>query len=40
MNDNARIQDYNMVREEKVTLKPAQILVIDLRRDQGGIFFE
>ena len=40
MNDNARIKDYNMVREEKVTLKPAQILVIDLRRDHGGIFIE
>lgn len=40
MNDNARIKDYNLVREEKVLLKPAQILVIDLRRDHGGIFFE
>ena len=40
MNDNVRIKDYNMVREEKVTLKPAQILVIDLRRDHGGIFIE
>ncbi|MBS3916355.1 MAG: hypothetical protein KGZ31_01540 [Sulfuritalea sp.] len=40
MNDNVRIEGYNMMREEKVTLKPAQILVIDLRRDQGGIFFE
>lgn len=40
MNDNARIPDYNHVREEKMTLKPAQILVIDLRKDRGGIFFE
>ncbi|MBZ0131171.1 MAG: hypothetical protein K8F53_01035 [Rhodocyclaceae bacterium] len=40
MNDNVRIKDFNHVREEKVTLKPAQILVIDLRRDHGGIFFE
>jgi hypothetical protein len=40
MNDNARIQDFNLVREEKMTLKPAQILVIDLRKDRGGIFFE
>jgi hypothetical protein len=40
MNDNARIPDFNHVREEKMTLKPAQILVIDLRKDRGGIFFE
>lgn len=40
MNDNARIQDYNYVKEERLTLKPAQILVIDLRKDHGGIFFE
>lgn len=40
MNDNVRIPDFNHVREEKMTLKPAQILVIDLRKDRGGIFFE
>ena len=40
MNDNVRIKDFNMVREEKVVLKPAQILVIDVRKDHGGIFFE
>lgn len=40
MNDNVRIADFNLVREEKVTLKPAQIMVIDVRKDQGGIFFE
>ena len=40
MNDNVRIADFNLVREEKVTLKPAQIMVIDVRKDHGGIFFE
>ncbi len=40
MNDNVRIPGFNHVREEKMTLKPAQILVIDLRKDRGGIFFE
>lgn len=40
MNDNVRIKDFNHVKEEKLTLKPSQILVIDLRKDRGGIFFE
>lgn len=40
MNDNVRIKDFNHVKEEKLTLKPSQILVIDLRKDHGGIFFE
>jgi hypothetical protein len=40
MNDNVRIKDFNLVREERMTLKPAQILVIDVRKDHGGIFFE
>lgn len=40
MNDNVRIKDFNYTKEEKLTLKPAQILVIDLRKDHGGIIFE
>lgn len=40
MNDNVRIKDFNLVKEEKMTLKPAQILVVDVRKDHGGIFFE
>lgn len=40
MNDNVNIPDFNHVREEKINLKPAQILVIDLRKDRGGIVFE
>jgi hypothetical protein len=40
MNDNVRVQGFNLVREEKMTLKPAQILVVDVRKDHGGIFFE
>ncbi|MDR2240293.1 MAG: hypothetical protein LBE33_07620 [Zoogloeaceae bacterium] len=40
MNDNVRIQDFNYIKEERLTLQPAQILVIDLRKDHGGIFFE
>ncbi|MBM3392315.1 MAG: hypothetical protein FJY34_10135 [Betaproteobacteria bacterium] len=40
MNDNVRVQGFNLVREEKLTLKPSQILVIDVRKDHGGIFFE
>jgi hypothetical protein len=40
MTDNVRITDFNLVREEKVNLQPAQIMVIDVRKDRGGIFFE
>jgi hypothetical protein len=40
INDNVRIKDFNFVKEEKMILKPAQILVVDMRKDHGGIFFE
>jgi hypothetical protein len=33
MNDNVRVQGFNFQREEKVVLKPAQILVIDFKGD-------
>ncbi len=39
MNDNVRVQGFNYSREEKLTLKPAQIVVIDFAADKGGIFF-
>jgi len=40
VNDNVRIEGFNHVKEERVTLKPAQILVIDMNKDHGGLFFE
>ncbi len=40
MNDNVRIPGFNLVREERLTLKPAQILVIDLPKDREGILFQ
>jgi len=39
MNDNVRLADFNYVKEEKVTLKPAQILVVDFSAERGGIIF-
>ena len=39
MNDNLVNPGYNFVKEEQVTLKPAQVLVIDFNPDQGGLFF-
>lgn len=39
MNDNVRIKDYNYTKEEKVSLKPAQILVIDFSAEKGGVVF-
>jgi hypothetical protein len=41
MNDNLVVnRDFNFVKEAKVTLKPAQILVIDFNPDKGGLFFQ
>lgn len=39
MNDNVRVQGFNYSREEKLTLKPAQIVVIDFSAEKGGVFF-
>jgi hypothetical protein len=39
MNDNLVIPGFNHVKEAQVTLKPAQILVIDFNPDKGGLFF-
>ena len=39
MNDNVRIKDFNFAKEEKVSLKPAQILVIDFSAEKGGVIF-
>lgn len=39
MNDNVRVKDFNFTKAEKVTLKPAQILVIDFDAEKGGVVF-
>ncbi len=39
MNDNVRVKDFNFTKAEKVTLKPAQILVIDFDAGKGGVVF-
>ena len=39
MNDNVVLEGYNHVKEAEVTLKPAQVLVIDFNPDRGGLFF-
>jgi hypothetical protein len=39
MNDSVRIEGFNYMKEEKLTLKPAQIVVIDFSADKGGVFF-
>ncbi len=39
MNDNLINPGYNHVKEEQITLKPAQVLVIDFNPDKGGLFF-
>ncbi len=39
MNDNLVNPGYTYIKEEQITLKPAQVLVIDYNPDQGGLFF-
>lgn len=40
MNDNLIHPGFNYVKEARVTLKPAQVLVIDFNPDKGGLFFQ
>ena len=40
MNDNLVKPGFNHVKEAQVTLKPAEILVIDFNPDRGGLFFQ
>ena len=40
MNDNLVNPDFNYVKEAQVTLKPAQVMVIDFNPDKGGLFFQ
>lgn len=40
MNDNLVKPGFNFVKEEEITLKPAQVLVIDFNPDKGGLFFK
>lgn len=39
MNDNKAQPGFKFVKEEKVTFKPAQVVVIDFNPDKGGLFF-
>jgi hypothetical protein len=39
MNDNLVNPGFNHVKEAQVTIKPAQVLVIDFNPDKGGLFF-
>ncbi len=39
MNDNLIKPGFNFVKEAQITLKPAQVLVIDFNPDKGGLFF-
>ena len=40
MTDNLVNPASNFDKEEQVTLKPAQVLVIDFNPDKGGLFFQ
>lgn len=40
MSDNVREPGFKFVKEDTVTLKPAQVLVIDFNPDKGGLFFQ
>lgn len=40
MNDNLVNPGFNFIKEAQVTLKPAQVLVVDFNPDKGGLFFQ
>ena len=40
MNDNLAQPGFKFVKEAQITLKPAQVLVIDFNPDKGGLFFK
>lgn len=40
MNDDKAHTGFQHVKEERVMLKPAQVLVIDFNPDKGGLFFK
>ena len=40
MNDNLVKPGFNFVKEDQVTLKPGQVMVIDFNPDKGGLFFK
>ena len=40
MSDNARKEGFPFVKDEKIVLKPQQVLVIDFNPDKGGLFFQ
>ena len=40
MQDNTALEGWRFVKEEKITLKPAQVLVIDFNPDKGGLFLK
>ena len=40
MQDNVAAEGWRYVKEERITLKPAQVLVIDFNPDKGGLFLK
>lgn len=40
MQDDLTQEGWRFVKEEEITLKPAQVLVIDFNPDKGGLFFK
>jgi hypothetical protein len=39
MSDNVAVAGFPFVKEAQITLKPAQVMVIDFNPDKGGLFF-
>jgi hypothetical protein len=40
MQDNTALEGWRFAKEETITLKPAQVLVIDFNPDKGGLFLK
>jgi hypothetical protein len=40
MDDNLEKPGFDYVKDEQITLAPAQVLVVDFNPDRGGLFFK
>ena len=40
MDEDLNRPGFDFVKEERITLAPAQVLVVDFNPDRGGLFFQ
>jgi hypothetical protein len=40
MDDNLEKPGFDYVKDQQITLAPAQVMVVDFNPDRGGLFFK